>query len=61
MKKREAMRCSKCGEEMNRHADKLLEPRTGEEARAADAVLGGVLVEIFGCPECGWTDSRKAG
>lgn len=61
MKKRAGMRCPKCGAQMNRHAEKLIEPRTAEEARTADPALGGILEQVFGCPKCGWTESRRAG
>lgn len=49
--------CPKCGAVMNHQADKLREPRTREEAEAAS--LGGVLIEIFACPRCGWIAARE--
>jgi predicted RNA-binding Zn-ribbon protein involved in translation (DUF1610 family) len=49
-----------CGVEMNHHADKLIEPTTAEESKLADSALGGFVEEIFGCPECGNVESRRA-
>jgi hypothetical protein len=58
--RREPVICQKCGAEMNHHADKLVEPRTADEGRQVDAVLGGVLLETHGCPGCGNVQSRRA-
>ncbi len=51
--KREKMICPVCGIEMNRHAEKVREPRTPEEVAAIDPVLDGLLVEHHTCPGCG--------
>ena len=48
--------CPACGEPMNRHAEKLVEPAPHEEY---DAVLGGVLEEHHLCPLCGRIESRR--
>jgi predicted RNA-binding Zn-ribbon protein involved in translation (DUF1610 family) len=47
------MRCPKCGEEMNHHADKVADPINPRDAAAIDPDLGGVLYETHGCPGCG--------
>ena len=54
----DAMRCPQCGAEMNHQANKLVEPRTREEAEASP-VLGGVLVVVFACPNCGYVAARR--
>ena len=54
----ETMRCPRCGAEMNHQANKLVEPRTGEEAEQS-RTLGGVLLLVFACPNCGYVDSRR--
>ena len=53
------MRCPRCGAEMNHQANKLVEPTTREEAEAS-AALGGTLVLVFACPNCGYIASRRA-
>lgn len=47
------MICQQCGITMNRHAAKIVEPRTGEEAQCADPALGGVVEHVHACPGCG--------
>jgi predicted RNA-binding Zn-ribbon protein involved in translation (DUF1610 family) len=54
------MKCPRCGAEMNHHADKLIEPTSQEEAERMDAALGGMVEEMFACPNCGYVDSRRA-
>ena len=51
------MVCPSCGEEMNRHAEKLVLP-TGP-GDAVDHVLGGVVYEMHACPACGTGASRR--
>lgn len=58
---REKMICRKCGAEMNHHADKLVDPTSPEEARQADAALGGVVQETHGCPRCGNVQACRPG
>jgi predicted RNA-binding Zn-ribbon protein involved in translation (DUF1610 family) len=53
-------RCPRCGAETNHQADKLVDPTSREEARGT-TVLGGVLVAVFACPQCGWIDARRDG
>jgi transcription elongation factor Elf1 len=53
------MRCEKCGETMNHHADKLLEPADAAEAAAVDPELGGFLEQTHTCPSCGNVQSRR--
>jgi NMD protein affecting ribosome stability and mRNA decay len=52
------MTCPRCGAPMNHQADKLVEPTTRAEAEAS-GVLGGVLVAVFACPNCGFIASRR--
>ncbi len=52
--------CPVCGTAMNHQADKLVEPRTPAEARAADPVWGGFLESVYACPNCGRIESRRA-
>jgi len=47
------MICAYCGAEMNQHAEKLIEPRTAEEARKVDPELGVLIEEFHSCPNCG--------
>jgi hypothetical protein len=53
------LRCSKCGAEMNRHAEKLVHPENAAELRLMDAALGGLLEETHACPRCGNVESRR--
>ena len=50
--------CKECDVEMNPHAEKLMDPRTPEEARRVDPALGGILEEFHTCPACGCSASR---
>lgn len=56
------MNCPKCGTPMNRHAEKIVAPRTAAEAvaAAADPTLGGALLEQHACPGCGGLVERLA-
>jgi rubrerythrin len=56
---RPAIPCEKCGAPTNHQADKLVEPRSHEEAEAG-AAFGGVIVAVFACRWCGWITSQKA-
>ena len=42
---------------MNHQADKLREPTTREEAESTR--LGGVVIAVFACPNCGWIASLR--
>jgi len=53
----ETMRCPRCGSEMNHQANKLVEPRTREEAEESRTV-GGIVIAVFACPHCGYVASR---
>ena len=54
----ETMRCPRCGAEMNHQATKLVEPLTREEAESSAAV-GGILLAVFACPNCGYVATRR--
>ncbi|MBZ5513583.1 MAG: hypothetical protein LAN62_01810 [Acidobacteriia bacterium] len=56
--KSDPMICSQCGVEMNLHAEKLVEPTNAQEAARLDLALGGLIEEIYTCPECGKAHSR---
>jgi ribosomal protein S27AE len=58
-KQKSTMICSKCGNEMNHHADKLIDPVKPDDRRHVDAALGGVVEEIHCCPGCGAAASRR--
>ena len=58
--KSEAMTCPKCGATMNQHAQKLIDPRSREEAARLDSALSGVVHEMHSCPACGASASRIA-
>jgi len=51
--------CPKCGDEMNHHADKLVNPVTAEEVKKMNAALGGMIEESHYCPGCGAVESRR--
>ena len=54
------MHCPDCGVGMNHHAEKLVDPRSAEEAAMMDPVLGGIIEEMHTCPECGRVNSRRS-
>ena len=49
------MRCPWCGAEMNHHADKVVY----SDGAAPDPVLGGFIDEMYTCPTCGASASRR--
>jgi ribosomal protein S27AE len=53
------LRCSKCGTEMNRHAEKLVYSDSSADARRIDPALGGLIEETHACPQCGNVESRR--
>jgi len=53
------LRCSKCGAEMNRHAEKLVYSDTPANSGRMDLALGGVIEETHACPKCGNVESRR--
>lgn len=59
--RREKMICPACGREMNHHASKLVDPTGSEEAARANPMLGGIVEEIYTCPDCGRAESREEG
>jgi ribosomal protein S27AE len=54
------MVCPKCGGSMNHHADKLIDPRTPEDAKHVQSAMGGMIEETHCCPACGAVASRIA-
>jgi hypothetical protein len=58
MNRIEAMMCPRCGTAMNCHAEKPVEPRSYQEARAADGGVG-VVEQVHQCPRCGAVESRR--
>jgi rubrerythrin len=54
------MRCPTCGFEMNHHADKVDYTAALENPAEADPAFGGLLEEVFTCPNCGRTETRPA-
>jgi len=52
------MMCTTCGIPMNRHAEKLVEPRDEDEVLRSNALFGGEIEEIHTCPGCGCVGSR---
>lgn len=53
------MMCRECGDPMNHHADKLVDPISAKEAARVDAALGGIIEEMHYCAQCGRGDSRR--
>jgi ribosomal protein S27AE len=53
------MNCPKCGAVMNHHADKLIDPQNAEDVDRVDPIVGGVIEQIHGCPNCGNVASRR--
>jgi endogenous inhibitor of DNA gyrase (YacG/DUF329 family) len=52
--------CPKCNTPMNRHAAKIVEPRSAAEAQQVDDALGGSVAAVHSCPACGEMVSRRA-
>lgn len=52
--------CDNCRIPMNRHAKKVVDPRTADEASRMNPALGGVVETVYSCPECGEMTSRIA-
>jgi hypothetical protein len=61
MNERTKLLCTKCGAEMNFHAEKVDLGNTFEDVAEVDPELGGVLVEIHTCPGCQFVLERPAG
>ena len=53
------IRCPGCGEEMNRHAEKVDYTAGLAEPQAVDPDLGGVVQELHQCPNCGNIVARR--
>ena len=56
----EPMICPVDGAQMNHQADKLVYPRTREEAAEMTAAMDGVIDEVYACPVCGRIEARRA-
>jgi hypothetical protein len=52
------MTCPRCGSAMNFEAEKLREPTTREEADSSRP-LGGIVIAVFACSNCGWIAERR--
>lgn len=50
-----------CGADMNRHAEKLVQPQDAADLGLVDSALGGLLEETHACPRCGNVESRRVG
>lgn len=59
MTEKAGLRCPGCEAEMNCHAEKLDQSRAADDP-AADAALGGVVLEIHTCPVCKFVLEREA-
>lgn len=59
-KRQPPMRCPKCGDEMNLHAEKPVAPATPEEAKEVDPAFGVIVQETHACAECGTVEFRRA-
>ena len=53
------MICKECGDPMNHHADKLVDPINAQEAARTESALGGLVEEMHYCAQCGTGDSRR--
>ena len=60
-KQKSKMICPKCGDEMNHHADKLVDPVKPGDLKHVNPTLGGVIEEMHYCPGCGAVESRREG
>ena len=58
-KQESKMICPKCGDEMNHHADKLVDPVKPEDLKHVNPALSGVIEEMHYCPGCGAVESRR--
>jgi hypothetical protein len=53
------VRCPRCSQVMNRHAEKPSEPWTEAEAMATELGLGLAVVTVHTCPSCGAIEARR--
>jgi predicted RNA-binding Zn-ribbon protein involved in translation (DUF1610 family) len=60
MAESKGVRCPDCGVEMNRHAEKVDYTAGLAEPRAVDPDLGGILLAVHQCPDCGNVETRRA-
>ncbi len=52
------VKCSKCGNEMNHHADKIITDVSEENLKYYDKAFDGILEEHYKCPNCGAAFSK---
>ena len=52
--------CPKCGAQMNYHADKLDYTTDLAELDAVEPHFGGMLAEVYTCPECKNIELQRA-
>jgi predicted RNA-binding Zn-ribbon protein involved in translation (DUF1610 family) len=61
MTERKPVPCPQCGAAINRHAEKVDYTAGLAEPRAVDPDLGGILLAVHQCPDCGTVEARRAG
>jgi uncharacterized protein (DUF983 family) len=52
-------KCKECGVDMNHNAEKIDYTGCLDDPDSIDPDLGGILEEVYTCPECGKTDMFK--
>ncbi|MGH7885332.1 MAG: hypothetical protein ACRENO_06515 [Thermodesulfobacteriota bacterium] len=57
--KKEKMKCTDCGVDMNHHAEKINYSRVLVDSGEMDNVFGGMVEEIHTCPECGKSETQE--
>lgn len=57
--KKEKIKCTDCGVDMNHHAEKINYGSTLDDSVNIDYMFGGTVEEVHTCPECGKTETRE--
>jgi NAD(P)H-dependent FMN reductase len=57
----EPLPCPVCGNTMNHHADKPVEPRSEDEVARVDPATGALALSAHTCPVCGHAEAHLAG
>ncbi len=52
------IKCPKCGNEMNHHADKIIAEVSDDNLKYYDDAFAGALEVHYKCPDCGATLSK---